>query len=66
MKNSKLPSIVVLFILSMITLLFWTSFSIYRVFTAKPATQVSNDVILKVDPRLDTVTLDQIEKRIYP
>lgn len=66
MKNKKLPSIVVLFILTIITLLFWISFSIYRVFSSKPAPQVPTNVLLNLDPKLDNVTLDQTEKRIYP
>lgn len=66
MKKNNLPNIIVLFILTLITILFWISFSIYRVFTTKPEPQVETKIINPISGNLDSQTLDQIEERIYP
>ncbi len=60
MKNKKLPSIVVLMILTLITAIFWMMFSVYRSFT-KPATVlVPEEVINQITPKLDTETIELI------
>lgn len=64
MKSKKLPSPVVLMILSLITVLFWVMFSIYRVFTTKPTPNVSEEVLKDLDPKLDSLIIREIEKRI--
>lgn len=66
MKNNKLPSIIVLMILSIITLLFWISFTIYRVFTSKPSPVVPEQISQSLSPILDIDTLNKIENRINP
>lgn len=66
MKKNKLPNIIVLMILSLITILFWISASVYRVFTTKPAPNIPNEIIEDISPKLDTITLDQVELKTYP
>lgn len=63
MKSKKLPSIVVLMILTLITAIFWMMFSVYRSFT-KPATVlVPEEVINQITPKLDTETIELIKSR---
>ena len=66
MKKTKLPSIIVLMILSLITVLFWISASVYRVFTTKEDPKISTEIIQDLNPTIDRVTLNQVEGRIYP
>lgn len=68
MKNNKLPSIVILLILTLITVVFWITFSIYRSFMERDlvTTIVTKDVLLPLTPKLDMETFEMIEKRIYP
>lgn len=66
MKKTKLPNIIVLMILSLITILFWISATVYRVFTTKPTPSIPTEIIQDLNPTLDNATLDQIESRSYP
>ncbi len=66
MKNSKLPSIVVLMILTLITVLFWISFSVYRSFKSPASVDVSPSVIAPLTPNFDTNTMEKVKTRIYP
>lgn len=65
MKN-KLPSVIALLILTFITIIFWVSFNIYAVFTKKVPVVVSEEILLPLDPKLDTEIINQMEKRNYP
>ncbi|KKP44135.1 MAG: hypothetical protein UR37_C0014G0021 [Microgenomates group bacterium GW2011_GWC1_33_28] len=53
-------------ILSLITVLFWISATVYYAFTAKPTPNVPTEILQDLNPRLDNVTLDQIETKTYP
>ncbi|HCR35532.1 hypothetical protein A2130_02715 [Candidatus Woesebacteria bacterium GWC2_33_12] len=66
MKKNKLPNIIILMILSLITVLFWISATVYYAFTAKPTPNVPTEILQDLNPRLDNVTLDQIETKTYP
>lgn len=65
MKN-KLPSVITLIILTFITIIFWVSFNIYTVFTKKAPIVVSEEILLPLDPKLDTEIINQIEGKNYP
>ncbi len=65
MKKNKLPSLIILIILTLITTLFWISFSIYSVFTKESKTDIPQELILKLDPNLDIKTLDEIKLRTH-
>lgn len=65
-NNNKLPNIIVLLILTLITTVFWISFNVYRVFTALPDTVVPTQISLPIDPKLDTNTLELIKNKSYP
>lgn len=63
MKNKKLPSIVILLILTAITVVFWVSFNVYRVFTKEEPVVVPSEITAPINPNLDMDTLDEIVKR---
>lgn len=66
MKNSKLPSLVVLMILTVITVVFWIAFSVYRSFSSSPAPAVGTSITAPIVPTLDNQTVEKMKNRIYP
>lgn len=66
MKTEKLPGIIIIFILTAITIVFWVSFRIYVTVSNKTPVTVSEEILSPVDPKLDTETINQMEERIYP
>jgi len=65
MKKDKLPSIIILLILSLITALFWVVFSVYRAFTKPVAVDIPAEVLEPLNPTLDANTLSNLDKRLY-
>jgi len=63
MKNKKLPSVVILLILTAITAVFWISFSVYRVFTKPKSINIPSEVTTPINPSLDLDTLNEIDRR---
>ena len=66
MKNNKTPTVIILIILTSITIIFWVFIDIYYVFAKKTTATVSEQILLPVDPKLDTEVINQMEERIYP
>ncbi len=64
-KHQKLPSAIVLMILTLITILFSISSNIYRNYTAKKPSIVSDEIMLPLNPKLDLDTMNEIEKREF-
>lgn len=62
-KNKKLPSFVVMLILTTITVVFWIIFAVYNVFSNENSYQVPNEIIKAVNPTIDEKTLDQVQQR---
>lgn len=65
MKKNKLPSLVVILILTLITVIMWISFNIYRSLTAKPAPAVPLEISEPLTPSLDTQTLNELNSKLY-
>jgi len=65
MKKDKLPSIIILLILSLITALFWVVFSVYRAFTKPVAIDIPTEVLEPLNPTLDANALSSLDKRLY-
>lgn len=65
MQKTKLPSLVSILILSILTAVTWISFSIYRALTTKPAPAVTQVVSEPLNPTLDVETIEKIENSIY-
>ncbi|MFZ3301712.1 MAG: hypothetical protein WA152_03305 [Microgenomates group bacterium] len=64
MKNKKLPSIVALMILTLITAIFWMMFSVYRSFTKPAPVTVPEEVVNQINPRLDTETIELMSTKV--
>ncbi len=65
-NKSKLPNIVVIMILTLITAVFWISFGVYRAFSEDTPVAVPEEVITPLTPKLDSQTLEKMKTRIYP
>lgn len=65
MKNIKAPRLVTIGILTLITVIFWVGFEVFRIFTVKPTLPVSDQIINPIDPILDLGSLDRLQGRIF-
>lgn len=65
MKKRKLPSLVTILVLTVITVVFWLALDIYRALTVKPTPSVSEQILRSLDPNLDEATLNTLQKRVY-
>lgn len=65
MNKPKPPSIIPLLVLTLIMVVMWVSFDIYRSFQKPTDVHVPESVLQPLTPTLDQTTVDQIEKRIY-
>ena len=65
MKKTKTPTLVTSAVLTLITVLFWAGFQVYRSLTVKPAPTVPSAILSPLDPTLDTASLDNIQSRIF-
>jgi len=59
------PPIVKLAILTLITVIIWITFDVYRALTIKPAPDVPEEILAKLDPSLDETALNQLQSRVY-
>lgn len=66
MNKEKLPSFVVLMILTTITILFWISFSIYQAFVKNSDPVVPEEVSRAIDPKFDQQTFQLMKNKLYP
>ena len=65
-NKNKLPNLVVLMILTLITAIFWISFSVYRAFSVETSVTVPDEIIAPLTPKLDTTVVEEMKNRIYP
>jgi len=65
MKKDKLPSLVSILILTLLTSIVWVSLSVYWALTAKPAESVPKTVSDTFTPTLDQGAIDKVESRIF-
>ena len=65
MKKPKPPSIVTIAAMTLITVVFWTFFSVFRIFTSKSPTDVPESVLKPINASLDTEALGALEERNY-
>src|SRR5512138_1589328 len=64
MRKNKLPNLVVVLIISLITVVMWVSLNIFRALTVKPSPAVPGEISNPLDPTLKTELLGEIDKRI--
>ena len=65
MKKDKLPSLITIMILTLITSVLWVSFSTYRAFTAKPSESVPKEISDPITLTLDQNVINKIESGIF-
>lgn len=65
MKKTKLPSLVSILILTLITAFAWLSFSVYRALTVQPAPVVPKEVSEPLTPTLDSETIESLRTREF-
>lgn len=65
MKQAKLPNLVSILILTLLTITMWISLSIYRAVTSKPAPVVPQAVSEPLTPSLDVDSINKIESRLF-
>lgn len=59
----KAPNLVVIAILSVITIVFWIGFSVFRAFTKEPDPKVPAEILAPLNPTLDLEALNRLERR---
>lgn len=65
MNKNKLPSIVSILILTLVTAFAWLSFSIYRAVTIKPDPVVPKEISEPLSPDLDGETINKLQTKLY-
>jgi len=65
MKKSKVPSIVAVMILTVITISFWIVFSVVRIFRTETTPAIPPEILNPLNPNYDKTTVDKIQERIY-
>ena len=65
MKKAKLPSLVTILILTLITVVVWVTFDVYRLFNKTETPVVPEEVSAPLNPILDKNTINLIESRIF-
>jgi len=64
MQQTKLPNLISILILTLITALMWVGFSIFSVFTQPPTVTVPSEVLASLKPNLDTDTIGKVESSL--
>ncbi len=65
MKQSKLPNLISVLILTLITVVMWISLNIYRAISTKPAPVVPDEISKPLNPNLDTETITNLGTKIF-
>lgn len=65
MAKQKTPSLVTIAILTLITVLFWIGFNIYRSLTVEPPEKVPAEILEPISPTLDVEALGKLSARVY-
>lgn len=60
MKKDKLPSIVSILILTLMTVILWITLSIYHAFTTKPAASVPTEISAPLEPSWTKILLNRL------
>jgi hypothetical protein len=65
MKKLKVPNIVTIMILTVITISFWIVFSVVRIFRTEPTPSIPPEILNPLNSNYDKTVVDKIEKRTY-
>lgn len=65
MKNVKAPNIVIVGVITVITIVLWIIFGVYKLLTTPQDVDVPSEVIAPLSPALDQESLSSLEQRIF-
>jgi hypothetical protein len=65
MKKRKIPNLITVLILTLITVIMWISLSVYRALSQEPPSSVPEEIANPLTPNLDTKTLNDVQSRIF-
>lgn len=65
MNKRKIPSLIPVLVLTLITIVIWVSLDIYRAFRKPTEVSVPANVSQPITPTLDQSVIEQIESRTY-
>ena len=65
MKKTKVPSVVVVMVLTVITISFWIVFSVVRIFQKEASPSIPPEILNPLNPSYDKTAVDKIQERIY-
>lgn len=65
MKKTKLPSLIPILVLTLITVVMWVFFDIFRALKQTPELTVPTTISQPLTPTLDQNSINQIESRIF-
>lgn len=63
-KNNLDRDIVMVLVATLVTVISWVGFEVYRAYTQIPIPDVLQKYLQEFDPTLDTAVLDHLEKRL--
>ncbi|EKD62401.1 MAG: hypothetical protein ACD_52C00186G0003 [uncultured bacterium] len=64
-KRIKVPGLVTIMALTLITAILWVGFEVIRIVIAKPNPDVPAEVLKELNPTLDAAQLDKLQGRVY-
>lgn len=66
MHKNKLPGLIILMVFTLVTVVFWILFNIYRSFSATLSIDIPEKIILQITPKLDRETIETMKSKINP
>ena len=63
-KNKFDRDIVIMLVASLVTLVSWVGFEVYRAYAKIPVPEVLEKHLVEFDPKLDSSVLDLLEKKL--
>ena len=63
--KTKLPSLVSILILTLLTSVLWVSLSVYRALTTRPEPPIDSEILNPLTPTLDQDTIEKIRSRLF-
>lgn len=64
-SKRKTPRLVTTSIITLITVINWIGFELYRIYTAKPDPIVPAEILASLNPILDEEVLNKLQERVY-
>jgi hypothetical protein len=65
MKNLKIPSVISILVLTLITVIMWISLTVYRALATKPEASVPENISAPLTPTLDQDTINKIDSSLF-